>query len=46
MKVLHERDAPHRTPSREPCFVGRQPATAMLFFEQRQMGRDLAIDPP
>ena len=44
MKVFRERDATHRAPRRKATFVGRQPATAVLFFEERQMGRKLAIE--
>ena len=44
VNVLHQRDAAHCAPRRQAGFVGRQPATAMVFFEQRQIGRELAIE--
>ena len=42
MRVVHERDAPHRAPRGQARVVGLQPATAMLVFEEREMRCDLS----
>ena len=42
MRVVHERDAPHRAPRRQARLVWSQSAPAMLVFDQREMRRDLA----
>ena len=44
MKVLHERDAAHRAPRRQTCVSFAQAAAAMVGLEQREVGRDLAVE--